>query len=448
MTARRCSAQLSWRLPPRSRRWRLVLARRRRGSARRRRCGRAWRRWRSGRRRRSRRSAWRRSARRSRARRAAAARARRRARRARARASLIARVSSRMRRSSSRAIRTRVGLLGARQAAGDAVLPARGGQRARRDLELGPEVVQVPAQVVDQRGALRDQPLAVIDEQPDVELGAGELRDRQRLEPFAQRGARDRDARRSRRTCRARAPTLRAPAISFGATRTTRSPRASRNRSSAPGDVPAVLDRPHPLAAERRAPRRSSASNERRSRRHRALAEHAGRSPRRPPRRVCERLCVSAPITIILHRPFVGMLTNGSPADTSQSGRCHAPIRSRRRSSDGGGRHNIGRSDHTVDRKSMSQPAAGPRTYRPRRTPPPDPRTLSLRKSRAWRTDSSGFERRGRRVAGSLIDARRRSVRCVRVRVHGFAGISGEPGSDRLAGVVVVGLGCRVGAGD
>jgi hypothetical protein len=32
-----------------------------------------------------------------------------------------------------------------------------------------------------------------------------------------------------------------------------------------------------------------------------------------------------------------------------------------------------------VDRKSMSQPVASPRTYRPRRTPPPDPLTLSLR---------------------------------------------------------------------
>ena len=42
-------------------------------------------------------------------------------------------------------------------------------------------------------------------------------------------------------------------------------------------------------------------------------------------------------------------------------------------SSDGGGRHNIRRSDRPVDRKSIGQPVAGPRTYRPRRTPPPDP---------------------------------------------------------------------------
>jgi hypothetical protein len=35
-----------------------------------------------------------------------------------------------------------------------------------------------------------------------------------------------------------------------------------------------------------------------------------------------------------------------------------------------------------VDRKSMTQPVASLRTYRLRRTPPPDPPTLSLRKSR------------------------------------------------------------------
>jgi hypothetical protein len=36
----------------------------------------------------------------------------------------------------------------------------------------------VPAQIVDQLGALRDEALAVIDEQPHVELRSGEPRDR------------------------------------------------------------------------------------------------------------------------------------------------------------------------------------------------------------------------------------------------------------------------------
>jgi hypothetical protein len=74
-----------------------------------------------------------------------------------------------MRRASSGAIRT------ARSAPRAPVGRRRGRARARRsaarrDLELGPEIVQAPAQVVDQRGALPDEPLAVIDQQPDALL--------------------------------------------------------------------------------------------------------------------------------------------------------------------------------------------------------------------------------------------------------------------------------------
>ena len=85
------------------------------------------------------------------------------------------------------------GLLGAGEAAGETLGPVHGDQAAGRDLELGPEVVQVPAQVVDQPCARVDQPLAMIDEQPDVELDPGELRDRQRLDPVADRRPGDRD---------------------------------------------------------------------------------------------------------------------------------------------------------------------------------------------------------------------------------------------------------------
>ena len=80
------------------------------------------------------------------------------------------------------------GLLAACQAPGEALLPTQAGERAQRDLELGPEVVQLPAQIVGQRGALLDEPIAVIDEQANVELGAGELRERQRLKAFADEG--------------------------------------------------------------------------------------------------------------------------------------------------------------------------------------------------------------------------------------------------------------------
>ena len=230
-----------------------------------------------------------------------------------------------MRRSSSRAIRTRAVCSARARRPATRVLPAAGGQRARRDLELGPEVVQVPAQVVDQRGALRDEPLAVIDQQPDVELAGRPAARRAACRgPRAARRGRSR-RRRSRRTCRARAPTRRAPAISFGAH--AHDPLAAREQEALEraGDVPAVLDRPHPLAAEAARPDAAASSNERRLAAHRPLAEQRGRSPRRPRATVCERLCVSAPITIIRTVPSLGSLTNGSPADTSQSGRCHAP---------------------------------------------------------------------------------------------------------------------------
>jgi hypothetical protein len=51
--------------------------------------------------------------------------------------------------------------------------------------------MQVPEQVVVERGAHPDQPFAVIDQQPDVEFDAGELGDRQPLDAFPERRAGD-----------------------------------------------------------------------------------------------------------------------------------------------------------------------------------------------------------------------------------------------------------------
>ena len=58
-------------------------------------------------------------------------------------------------------------------------------QRAARQRELGPEIVQMPLQRVVEPDALADEPLAVIDQQPEVELGAVQRAPRQRLEPSA-----------------------------------------------------------------------------------------------------------------------------------------------------------------------------------------------------------------------------------------------------------------------
>jgi hypothetical protein len=53
--------------------------------------------------------------------------------------------------------------------------------------------VQVPLQRVVEPDACPDQPLAMVDEQADVELRSGQLGSRQRLDALGQRGARDRD---------------------------------------------------------------------------------------------------------------------------------------------------------------------------------------------------------------------------------------------------------------
>jgi hypothetical protein len=51
----------------------------------------------------------------------------------------------------------------------------------------------LPLQRVVERDALADQPLTVIDEQPQIELGSVQVRRRQRVKAFAQRGPRDCD---------------------------------------------------------------------------------------------------------------------------------------------------------------------------------------------------------------------------------------------------------------
>ena len=82
-------------------------------------------------------------------------------------------------------------LLSPREPAGDARRPAAVEQRAAGQFELGPEVVQMPLQRAVEPDALTDQPFAVIDQQPQVELGPIQVRDRERLQALLQRGAGD-----------------------------------------------------------------------------------------------------------------------------------------------------------------------------------------------------------------------------------------------------------------
>ena len=66
-------------------------------------------------------------------------------------------------------------------------------------------------------------------------------------------------------------PDVRAPAISFGGTRTTRSP-SEQEPLQRPGHVPTVLDRPHPVRIVEAASQTSRSPNARARRRHRLIA--------------------------------------------------------------------------------------------------------------------------------------------------------------------------------
>jgi hypothetical protein len=65
-------------------------------------------------------------------------------------------------------------------------------EAAGRQLELGPAVVEEPAQAVLDPRALRDQVLAMVEQQLDLACRARELSRRQGLDAFLQCGARDR----------------------------------------------------------------------------------------------------------------------------------------------------------------------------------------------------------------------------------------------------------------
>jgi hypothetical protein len=109
--------------------------------------------------------------------------------------------------------------------------PAAINQRAGRQLEFGPEIVQMPLQRAVQADALTNEPFAVIDQQPQIELGpihwatgndARHSRNATRATPMPSIGS---DFPRSRAL-------LRAPADTCVGIRNTRSPRPTRNRST------------------------------------------------------------------------------------------------------------------------------------------------------------------------------------------------------------------------
>ena len=157
--------------------------------------------------------------------------------------------SSRMRRSSIAGDADAHRLLRPGEATRDPGRPATVEQRAAGQFELRPEVVQMPLQRVIQRDALTDQALAMVDEQPQVELGTFQLRGWQRIEAFAQRRPGDRD----------RVDAVGLPALANTTTRRRHQPGrdpqdplapADQKPLKRPRDMPTVLQRPDPLALE------------------------------------------------------------------------------------------------------------------------------------------------------------------------------------------------------
>jgi hypothetical protein len=107
----------------------------------------------------------------------------------------------------------------------------------------------MPLQRVVERDALADQPLAMVHEQPQIEFGALKLRRRQGIQALAQRRPRDSE--------RVDAVGLAAPAgtstrVGHQLRRHAQDPLAAFDQKPLEGarDMPAVLQRPDPLAAE------------------------------------------------------------------------------------------------------------------------------------------------------------------------------------------------------
>ena len=230
-----------------------------------------------------------------------------------------------MRRSSSRAMRTRIVCSARARRRATRGRPAAVEQRAARQPELGPEIVQMPLQRVVERDALADQALAMIDEQPQIELGT-----RPAAPPARHPGLRASAARARPRSASMLSdlPRPRARAARLGhQLASPRARRARRARSETARTSPRHAGSPRaPTPARRRAPRaqRTSAAKP-------LAPTWTVCSPSNSPVAattaaiVCERLWVSAPSTIIDPRPPPSSNWSGRPADTACWGRCHAP---------------------------------------------------------------------------------------------------------------------------
>ena len=171
---------------------------------------------------------------------------------------LIVAVSSRRRRSSSRAIPDAHRLLGARQAPRDLDRPLLREQRARpATWSSGQRSCGFHCSVL-LSATPRPDPLAVVDQEPQVELRAGQRRRRQRLDSRGQRGPGDGD-----RVDLVALATLaaRAPRAGHQPCRDPNHALAARDQKplQRARDMAAILQRPDPFAGKAARPDHSAA---------------------------------------------------------------------------------------------------------------------------------------------------------------------------------------------
>ena len=100
--------------------------------------------------------------------------------------------------------------------------------------QLGPQIVQMPEHRAVELDAVTHQPLAVVDQQPQVALGPGQVRGREAVQAFPQRGASDVERASIASDLPRRRALRRAFAVKCVGIRKTHSPRSIRKRSSDP----------------------------------------------------------------------------------------------------------------------------------------------------------------------------------------------------------------------
>jgi hypothetical protein len=197
----------------------------------------------------------------------------------------------------------------------------------------------MPAQPVDRASSLDDEIMTVIEQKPDLHRPFIQERDRELADSVLDDRSGDCEC-----VDLVRLPRLALP-LARGAHPLRRDAHdpltGGKQRLLEPaGDRAAVLDRPHPLLIQSPSPANRGQMPRPVRRDLPAAAQLAG-APIHCRQRM-RALCVSAPITIIYTVPSLGLVYEADLRRTTVTqGESRASIKSRRRSSGGGGRHEL-----------------------------------------------------------------------------------------------------------